>query len=125
MRRFGFRRLSALLSRDDAVVRTRQRFLSILPAAACLLAVVVHGVAAALPFLEAPTYGGLSGCCGPQTTQLVHSLFQGYDAGWVVVLLLILAVTAAPSGGNSPSDRRRLLPSSIDDSLGLCSVRAQ
>ena len=76
-------------------MRTRPRFLGIRPAAVCLLAGVVLSVAAALPFLEAPTYGGLSGCCGPQTTRLVHSLFQGYDAGWVVLILLILAVAAA------------------------------
>lgn len=56
---------------------------------------VLLSVAAVLPFLEAPTYGGLSGCCGPQTTQLVHSLLQGYDAGWVIVILLILGVAAA------------------------------
>jgi len=76
-------------------VRTRKRLLGIVPVAVCLLAVVVLSVAAALPFLEVPTYGGLSGCCVPQTTQLVHSLLQGYDAGWVVVILLILAVAAA------------------------------
>ena len=52
-------------------------------------------VAAALPFLEAPTYGGLQGCCGPQTTQLVHSLFQGYDAAWVVVIVLGVGAAAA------------------------------
>jgi hypothetical protein len=72
-------------------VRTRPRFLGILPAGLCLLAVAVLSVAAALPFLEAPTYGG---CCA-SSTQLVHSLFQGYDAAWVVVILLILAVAAA------------------------------
>jgi hypothetical protein len=56
--------------------------------------VVLLSGAAALPFLEAPTYGGLSGCCGPQTTQLVHTLMQGYDAAWVVVTLLILGLAA-------------------------------
>lgn len=55
---------------------------------------VLLSVAAVLPFLEAPTYGGLSGCCGPQPTQFVHSLFQGYDAGWFIVILLILGVAA-------------------------------
>lgn len=76
-------------------MRARLRFLGILPGAVCLLTVPLLGVAAMLPFLEAPTYGGLSGCCGPQTTQLVHSLLQGYDAAWVVVILLILGVAAA------------------------------
>ena len=61
----------------------------------CLVAVVLLSVGAVLPFLEAPTYGGLIGCCGPQTTQLVHSLFQGYDAAWAIVIVLILAVAAA------------------------------
>jgi hypothetical protein len=92
--RFGFRRLSALRGHDDGHVRTRLRFLAILPGAVCLLAAALLSVAAVLPFLEAPTYGGLSGCCGPQTTQLVHSLLQGYDAGWVIVILLILGVAA-------------------------------
>jgi hypothetical protein len=76
-------------------MRTRLRSLGTPPGAICLLAVVLMSVAAVLPFLEAPTYGGLSGCCGPQTTQLVHSLLQGYDAAWVVVTLLILGAAAA------------------------------
>lgn len=76
-------------------MRTRLTSLATPPGAICLLAVVLMSVAAVLPFLEAPTYGGLSGCCGPQTTQLVHSLLQGYDAAWVVVILLILGAAAA------------------------------
>jgi hypothetical protein len=61
------------------------------------------GVAAALPFVEAPTFGGLLGCCGPQTTQLVHSLLQGYDAAWVVVIVLGLgAATVSYAAGVRP-----------------------
>jgi hypothetical protein len=67
----------------------------VLPAVVCLLAAVLMSVAAMLPFLEAPTYGGLSGCCGPQTTQLVHSLLQGYDAVWVLLIVLILGAASA------------------------------
>ena len=74
-------------------MRTHLKSLGILPGAICLLAVALLSVAAVLPFLQAPTYGGLSGCCG-YSTELVHSIFQGYDAGWVVVILLILGVAA-------------------------------
>jgi hypothetical protein len=74
-------------------VRTRLRSLGILPGAVCLLAAAVMSGVAVLPFLQAPTYGGLTGCCG-YSTELVHSLFQGYDASWVVVILLILGVAA-------------------------------
>lgn len=87
--------MSAVQDRDDNHVRTRLRFLGVLPGAVCLITVALLSVAAILPFLQAPTYGGLSGCCGPQTTDVVHSLVQGYDAGWVVVILLILGGAAA------------------------------
>lgn len=75
-------------------MRTCLGSLDLGPEAVCLLTVPFLGVAAALPFLEAPTYGGSLGCCGPQTTQLVHSLLQSYDAAWVVVILLALGAAA-------------------------------
>ena len=86
--------LGTARDREDIHVRTRLRFSDILAAAVCLLALALMSVAAALPFLQIPIYGGLQ-TGGEATPQLVHSLIQGYDAGWVVVILLILGLAAA------------------------------
>ncbi len=77
--------------------------MGVLPAAVCLVAAVLMGVAAFLPFTG--WYGdGLNGCCAPPE-QVSMSLINGSDVLFVLGTIIALGVFAA---ANLAGVRRRL-----------------
>jgi hypothetical protein len=78
---------------DDQQVHLRSRVIGVLPAAVCLVAAALMGVAAFLPYTG--WYGdGLEGCCAPPQ-QVSVSLINGSDVLFVLGTVIALSLFAA------------------------------